>query len=1173
MKKRIQELAKGKFDTKVPDISVSAEKIQLETARGTDAVGDFVLTGSNHVKMRGIVYSSHPRMVCLTPQFEGEQAKISYQFHSDGLEAGDCVEGCFTVLCNGRERSVPFTVQILAESLTCSNGRLVDLAAFTRFAATNYEEAYHLFYSRKFRLLLKEGKDRLRHELLRSQPPSVQKFEEFLVTTGQKEELVLSLSEEHATYYGVRQAEEGDLTLHKSTWGHCEITVYSDAGFLLPERKRLLSDDFLGNDCKFSYKVDPAHLHAGRNYGKIHICTSGQHLICEVMATWQEGEHCGRIGKKCRIDRKKAELTGIYIDFRLKKKVTGEWTSQSVDLLQNLSAEEPENKMWKLMQAQALLLNRQRQEASWILNEYKRGSGDRNTAEWAYYLYLSTLMEPELSYVDRLTAEIEKIFEEYPTDPVLFWILLFLREEYYSSPQKRLAALREWILSGSRSPFFYLEVYDLWCQDPQLLTEPDAFTIEVLCWAARHGAMTKEIAAAFTELLPEKKDYDKRICLILEKCRQISTSDELILAGCAYLIRWQKFEHCYHVWYQEGVEREVRVTNLYEAFLLSMDLADTEIAPKPVLLYFQYNNSAPYRYLAMLYANVAAAKKEHPDLYRLCEKAMKEFALGQLMQEHIDDNLALLYREFSEDELMQEGRAKKAAEALFTHKLCCNHKQICAAYILHEQIAGIQAVPVVNGVGFFRAYTKDYAVMLLDTDGNCYVNPGYYLDEEIFSGSEYREKCLTLASGEWHCVLSSFAEKGWQMENGAAQYRILKDCQAVSTKFRRTLLLQEIRWERQSGKTICTGCDLQSTEIEALPAAERTYVMEQMLLQGRSGEVYPILKKVGTESFEPDFLERICSLKLAECGERQDDFLIFLAMTCFEVGKRTEPMLRYLAKYYNGPTEQMKRIWHVADIQRAETYDLEERILTQVLYGAGDLSKTEAVYRRYCLKKTDPLLCEAYVSCTAYAYLGKDRAMSQMVTATLWNKYVQGSLYQDVNRIALLKELTTQEELTREELQAEEVLLREYLLSNRMFAFYKNIDATLLRKYHLYDRTFLEYTAEAERTLRIRWRRGEEAPQTEELTEQFEGIYGISWILFTGERITYEIEEYTEGSWKKLDDGVCSPVEDVRNQAGRYGRVEQIEKSIADGEIFRRNDLLEDYRRESDIAGKLFHLM
>lgn len=90
----------------------------------------FVLTGSNHVKMRGIVYSSHQRMVCLTPQFEGEQAKISYQFHSDGLEAGDCVEGCFTVLCNGRERSVPFTVQILAESLTCSNGRLVDPCGF-----------------------------------------------------------------------------------------------------------------------------------------------------------------------------------------------------------------------------------------------------------------------------------------------------------------------------------------------------------------------------------------------------------------------------------------------------------------------------------------------------------------------------------------------------------------------------------------------------------------------------------------------------------------------------------------------------------------------------------------------------------------------------------------------------------------------------------------------------------------------------------------------------------------------------------------------------------------------------------------------------------------------------------------------------------------------------------
>ena len=58
------------------------------------------------------MYSSNPRMECLTPQFDGEKVRIRYQFHSEGLIEGDIQRGCFTIVCSQKEYSLPFCVTI-----------------------------------------------------------------------------------------------------------------------------------------------------------------------------------------------------------------------------------------------------------------------------------------------------------------------------------------------------------------------------------------------------------------------------------------------------------------------------------------------------------------------------------------------------------------------------------------------------------------------------------------------------------------------------------------------------------------------------------------------------------------------------------------------------------------------------------------------------------------------------------------------------------------------------------------------------------------------------------------------------------------------------------------------------------------------------------------------------
>ena len=77
--------------------------------------------------------------------------------------------------------------------------------------------------------------------------------------------------------------------------------------------------------------------------------------------------------------------------------------------------------MYELMKAQAFIINRQRQEAKWILDDFKHSNPDKKAPIWGYYLYLMTLLEREPSYVDNMmTHEVELIFMKILT---LYFVL------------------------------------------------------------------------------------------------------------------------------------------------------------------------------------------------------------------------------------------------------------------------------------------------------------------------------------------------------------------------------------------------------------------------------------------------------------------------------------------------------------------------------------------------------------------------------------------------------------------------------------------------------------------------------------------------------------------------------------------------------------------------------
>ena len=73
MRKRIRQIARGKFEYDEPSLSLPEEEMSLTVTEGQEYTGSFEITSVNHIPVRGIVYSTNPRMECLTPQFEGEE--------------------------------------------------------------------------------------------------------------------------------------------------------------------------------------------------------------------------------------------------------------------------------------------------------------------------------------------------------------------------------------------------------------------------------------------------------------------------------------------------------------------------------------------------------------------------------------------------------------------------------------------------------------------------------------------------------------------------------------------------------------------------------------------------------------------------------------------------------------------------------------------------------------------------------------------------------------------------------------------------------------------------------------------------------------------------------------------------------------------------------------------
>lgn len=1178
---RIGQIAAGRFNGTKPILAFSEETIDLSVIEGISEAGSFVIESTNQIKICGIVYSTNPRMECLNPHFEGEKVRIRYQFNSKGLTEGDTCEGKFVIVCNQIEYSLSFCARITRLYAEASTGAVKSLDDFTRLAASNWDEAYHLFYNRNFLNTIPYDNvyERLTYEGFACARPSGQNMEEFLIGVNKKQPVSISVDKSEEIFMASKEPQSGCFTITKDNWGYTEIRLRTDCEFIKLSKPVLTLDDFIGKTYLYEYIIDASAMHAGRNFGRIYIDGVYQSFTIDITAGVRDDD--GSISDIAVTKDIKECMVGImelYTSFRLKRIVTGVWANETISILNHLHALVPDEHMYELMKAQAFIINRQRQEAKWILDDFKHSNPDKKAPIWGYYLYLMTLLEREPSYVDNMTHEVELIFYENPDSVLLFWVLLFLRDQYFDDSAGKLKDIKYWVLRGCSSPYLYIEAYYLISQDPYLIKELSVFELRILSWAVKEKALTKELAGAIFEAVDLAGGFDNRVYELLTAAYEICPEAEYVGIICSYLIKGHKNDTCFHKWFELGIENKLRLTGLYESYLLTMDDRQISPVPKIIQMYFSFDNKLPYRKLAVLYNNIIAAKETEPEVYHKYRKAMGRFAMDQAQLRHIDDNLAVLYEDMLELGFINEELSAAFSDIIYTHKLIVFDKRIVRAIIYQNEMKEPQIVPVTDQCAYFELFSNDYVILFEDSRGYRYVKSISYRLQRLMDAEKYLDRCISLSPDRPQYIVSHFKHVRDYSDFTKDDLKLFKPVfysESFSDSYKAVMGYRILKYCQLHDYEDYVRPFLQSINFDTLQKDARKYLIDMLVSNRLYEKAYDMAMEYGIDMLAAASKVVLCENAL-KVQHVDDDFMVQLAISAFKTGKYSDLVLKYLCENYTGPTDELINLWHAADKFSISSMKLDERILEQGIYTQIEPEKISDIFMEYYKRAGNEKLILAYISLVAHGYLHSGGCKADFIFDIIEKRFIGNRTLNDACQLALLKHFAEKTDITQAELEIEDTLLKYYIYNNMYFDFFARLDYRLLEKYFIYDKAFLQYESTPGTHVVLHYSRDEDGEEfnSEDMVEMYDGIYVKTFVIFFGELIRYYITEEHDNSIEVKESNrlTCNNIPGD-NDHSRYNLINEmiISDTLSDETTLKSN--IDEYKRLDAATKQLFKLI
>lgn len=1191
MKHVVQRILEGEMQSGGGVLDFSCSKVEIQLSFGEEYEGTFQIIGPNGQLTEGYVYTNSLEMECMTREFSGSLSEIAFCFH--GGSEKDISQGEFTIISNHGEYFLPWRVTVMQPEITSSLGTLKNLFHFTNLAKANWEEAVKLFYDNRFRGLL-HGSDRQFYFLYRGlsgiydssreKEKNQQNMEEFLLAIKKKQPIEYLVSETGIRIEAPERLTEYHVTINRNGWGYTCLKVETEGDFLRVHKDIIREEDFLGNYYRLPYYIAGEQLHDGSNMGTIRLCGAYTQITISVTVLKRSGTK-----KKKGIRREQKhimlELMEQYAAFRTKRISAAVWRKETSGLVDRMLSVDEGNLTAQLFRAQLLITEERFNEAGWILKRtggLLEGQEEREPVLWCYHRYLTTLNSREAAYIDTATSQIEQIYAQNGDNWRIAWLLTYLWEERGKKPEGKWRLWEEQFKRGCTSPVIYLEALSLLQQNPSLLMKMEAFEIQVLLYAAKKEMIPKELIGQILYFVAKSKEYAAFLYQILQACYQVWPTDEVVGAICGLLIKGNRTGEACLPWYRLGIEREIRVTRLFEHYLLSIDLEKEEKLPKMVLMYFVYQNHMDERYQAYLYAYVHKNREEFPELYESFRETAERFCMRQMAQGRMNRWLAYLYRHCVSPEMITEGNADGLTKALFTVQIDILRAGIRQLIVLYDKGKTEQVWQITGRRILIPLYGNHFHIFLADGEGNRYTGKGNCQITKLIRPDKLAGFLIPIIRNNlgfdlWLC------EKGEEFAavteaNAEAMERLLQAAY-LDTSYQKEALIRLIRYDHDRDRIDRLDRKLEELTPDQVEQKNYPEVLKLMLLRSCHRKAYQWLRTAG--STKPDAKLAIQILRHVMETEvvQEDRIMTLLSYAAFASGKYDEKLLQYLGRFYQGSIRQLRHIWKAFRDFELHTCELSERLLTQMLYSGSYVGERISIFKDFVAGGGRSDLEMAFLVQCAYEYFVQGKIIDVFLIRRIEGLLEEKEESALILELAFVKYFAENPEEIREETKVFlSGILKELIGRNVYFAFFKDYTGILPFMEQYLDKTIIEYRARPGNQAVIHYlleRDGKSGGEyiREEMKEMYGGIHARQFILFFGDRLSYYIAEKEEGEETFTESASISKSDIIGEQReGKFNQINDIEIACALGDYEAADSLLYEFYKRECMVGHLFQL-
>ncbi len=1133
MKETIDKLYLGiiEYDLPTPIISVSEINMQVNAASVKEGV--ISVTSKNDIPIKGVVYSTNEKFKIINKEFNSNNVDIRYQIDTTYSEKNDRIEGVVNIVTNGGEFSVPYEILVGQKSADTTIGNVKNIFHFTNLVQTSYDEALKLFFSDNFReVFLKDDIHLL--SVYDGLMDSVNKhlaLEEFLIAANKKMPVSVQVLNAVKEYKDLEEDFGDFIILSKNNWGYANLDVEIRGDFIVTDKTQVSTLDFAGSNYEFNYVIRVDKLHDGNNLGEIVFKNYNTEQIVTIKAVKSAKDN----SKSIELKKYMYELEDTYIDFRLRKIPGGEWQEKSLDLIRRIRNINDDSMFIKLFLAQIYITKGLESEASWLIENVAEElieKRNENVELYCYYLYIRTIERRDPDFTSEMLKKIKQYYSEGHDNWKLLWILLYLDEAYDTNISLKLTRIKEQYVNGMRTPLMYFEALSVFAEYPEYLRIINDFELQVLIFGAKHNAIGKKLSKQLSELMMKEKKFNRQLFRVMEHLYRMYEDKSVLESLVQMLIRTNKNDKKYFYWYNLAVQNGVKVTGLYEYFLHTLPDDYDELIPQVILLYFTYNDmndqsgimagrSISSRRLALLYRNVIEHKNEISNIYNMYEKQMELFAIDGILNGKIDENYSVIYKEFLRQSIVDEHMAENLPEIINTYMVECNNPYIKELVVFHKELKDGKVYPVIGNKAFVTMYTEDAVVVYVDLFGNRYVGEEHGKITRLLELDDFMQLCFD-TSVKNDGILLYFCDKylsyGIKNANSALILKFVSTLESIKDKYKLLVEKQIVDYYALNYDGDVVDSYLESVDITNLSNESKIKIIELLVVRGMFERAFLLMKEFGYGNIEPARVMKCCS-KLIERGAEPSDELTQMAVFAYKKGKYNENTLRYISENYNATTKEMLDVWKSCNSFECQSRELDERVISQILFTRECSSVIGKIFDSYCRKGASHKVKKAVLVRKAYDYFTKEAVIDEVIFEHIKKEILQNEDLIDICKLAYIKHCSEKDNLDEIEVELCRNIIETMCAKGKKFKFYRDFSKYFELPDSMADKFIVEYKTTPDNRVFIHYivEKGDLEKQSytvKEMREICQGVYTFEYVMFYGETFKYYISE--EGFEEKI---------------------------------------------------------